>query len=221
MKMLRIALPKGALEEETLALLERAGLDVAMVRAGSRRLSFVDEGEGVEYILARPTDIPTYVEYGGVDLGIAGKDVLMESRAQVFELLDLGFGRCRFVAAAPEDRQARVRESYVHLGQVRVATKYPRVTEDFFDRKGIQVEIIKLHGSIELAPLLGLADEIVDITSTGRTLAENKLVVLEEIAVCTARVVANQVSQRLMYDRIGEFAARIAEAAQPAGKEGD
>ncbi|RJQ52487.1 MAG: ATP phosphoribosyltransferase [Actinobacteria bacterium] len=206
---LRIALPKGALFEESLSLLERGGFEVEMMRSDSRKLRFTDEAAGVEYIVARPTDIPTYVEYGGVDLGIAGKDVLMESRAQVFELLDLGYGGCRIVVAAPEGRQAEVRESYLHLGQMRVATKYPNVTEDFFSQKGIQVEIVKLHGSIELAPLVGLAEEIVDIASTGRTLAENNLVVIEEIAACTARLVSNQVSQRLRYDRIGEFVERI------------
>ncbi len=210
--MLRVALPKGALFEETLALLERAGFDASKMREDSRKLRFVDEAAGVEYIVARPTDIPTYVEYGGVDLGIAGKDVLLESRARVFELLDLGYGECRFVVAAPEGRRKQMRESYLHLGQVRVATKYPNVTEDFFAENGIQVEIIKLHGSIELAPLVGLADEIVDIVSTGRTLAENRLTVIEEIATSTARLVSNQVSQRLNYDRIGEFVERVEEA---------
>ncbi len=214
MKSLRIALPKGALEEETIALLDRAGFGVQMLRADSRRLTFIDEAESIEYFLARPTDIPTFVEYGGVDLGIVGKDVLLESGAALFELADLGYGACRFVVAAPPESQAHVRESYLRLGQVRVATKYPRVTEDFFARKGIQVEIIKLHGAIELAPLMDLADEIVDIASTGRTLAENNLVVIEEVAACTARLVANQVSQRLKYDRIEELVERLLSAVE-------
>lgn len=219
MSLLRVALPKGALAAETLELLAAAGFDTRMMGDNSRRLTFMDEAAGIEYIVARPTDIPTYVEYGGVDLGIVGKDVLMESGATLFELLDLGYGACRFVVAARAERQAELRDSYLHLGQVRVATKYPRVTEDFFARKGIQVEVIKLHGSIELAPLVGLADEIVDIASTGATLRENNLVILEEIAACTARLVANQVSARLKHDRIGQFTARVQSALQARAKE--
>lgn len=211
---LKIAVSKGALLEPTLRVLAGAGLDVNPLKNGSRRLSFVTAD--AEFIVARATDVPTYVTYGAVDLGFVGKDVLMEAAPDVVELLDLGYGRCKFVLAGPEAKQTAVDENYSRLGQIRVATKYPRVTEDYFENRGVQVEIIKLYGSIELAPLVGLADRIVDLTSTGRTLAENGLVVFDEIAPVSCRLIANYVSNKLKSTEIAELSARLGGTAADA-----
>jgi ATP phosphoribosyltransferase regulatory subunit len=207
---LSIAVPKGALFEDTVELLVRAGVDAATLDSAGRQL--VVDTEDARFVIGRPTDIPTYVERGVADVGIVGKDVLMEASADVVELLDLGFGGCRFVVAEPRATQGEALERYGHIGVVRVATKYPRVTEAHFADRGVQVEIVKLHGNIELAPLLGLAELILDIVSTGRTLAENDLVVVEEVAASTARLVANPASMRTVPGRVEELAARISGA---------
>jgi len=208
---LRMALPKGALYDESVAALAGAGLDVGGLADAGRQL-IVRAGE-IEYIIAKPTDIPVYVAYGGVDVAIAGKDVLLESALDVVEMADLGFGACRFVVAEPARAAASVADAYRHLGVIRVATKYPRITEAHFAARGVQVELVKLHGNIELAPLIGLADRIVDITATGTTLRENDLVVVEEVLRSTARFVANPVSLKTDSERVTALADRLEAAA--------
>ena len=212
MSRLKIALAKGALFKETLSLLNRAGMDVSKLREGSRKLRLVVDEDKTEYILARPFDVSTFVEYGAADLGIVGKDVLMETKKKVFELLDLDYGKCRFVLAALSKEKNKVEENYRHIGHIRVATKYTRVAEDYFAKKGIQAEIIKLHGSVELAPVVDLADEIIDLSSTGKTLADNNLIVLDEIAKCSARLIANYVSYKIKFEEINEFLDKLKRA---------
>jgi len=191
---LRIAVPKGALFADSVRLLGEAGLDVAGLAEPGRQL--IVRGEGVEYVIAKPTDVPVYVAYGGADCAVAGKDVLVEAGLEVVELADLKFGGCRFVVAEPEERAGQADEAYRHLGVIRVATKYPNITEAYFASRGVQVEIVKLHGNIEVAPLIGLADRIVDITATGTTLRENRLRIVADVLESTARFVGNPVSVR-------------------------
>ncbi|HZP95493.1 MAG TPA: ATP phosphoribosyltransferase [Candidatus Limnocylindria bacterium] len=186
---LRFALAQGNMLKDELAALADCGHDVSAVTSDERRL-LVRSG-GFEFVRARPSDIATYVERGAADIGIVGKDVLMESGARVLELVDLKFGACRFVVAAPRDAVARSLDEYRHLGSLEVATKYPSVAERHFRRRGIAVEIVKVAGSTELAPQVGLADWIVDLVATGATLAANDLAIVEEIAPSTARLVAN------------------------------
>ncbi|HDP69870.1 MAG TPA: ATP phosphoribosyltransferase [Actinobacteria bacterium] len=209
MNYLKIALAKGALFEETLGLLDEVGMDVSELKIDSRKLRLVVDKDKIEYILARPFDVPTFIEYGAADLGIVGKDVLMETKKKVFELLDLNYGKCCFVLAALRKEKNKVEESYRYLGQIRVATKYTNVAEDYFTEKGIQTEIIKLHGSVELAPVVGLAEEIIDLSSTGKTLADNNLVVLDEIARCSARLIANHVSYKIKFKEINGFLDKL------------
>jgi ATP phosphoribosyltransferase len=202
---LTVAVPRGALFEGTLDLLDRLGVDTAEARVNDRRLLFEDAG----LITMRPSDVPTYVEAGAADLGITGKDVLMEqSERDVYELLDLGYGRCRMVLAtvAGEDPAA---EALRRLGVMRIATKYPRVAAKFFEDTGRQVEIVEVKGSVELAPLTGLGEGIVDLTATGTTLEQNGLVVREEIAVSTARLIANPVAHKLKAQAIDDVLERI------------
>ena len=197
---LTIAVPRGALFEDTVDLLAALGLDTEELRSNDRKLLF----EEIGVITMRPSDVPTYVEAGAADLGVTGKDVLLEQTAQapgetgreVYELLDLGFGRCTMVLASragPDPALERLRR----LGVMRVATKYPRVAARHFEQTGRQAEIVEVKGSVELAPLTGLVEGIVDLTATGTTLRENGLVVREEIAVCTARLIANPVAHKL------------------------
>jgi len=176
--MLTIALSKGKLIEPTLELFRRAGYERAGLVGESRRLVFPCPEIGMTFLIVRPSDVPTYVEYGGADAGIVGKDVLMEQDSDVYEPLDLLFGACRISVAALRAEVARDRLS----SKVRVATKYPRITERFFNQRGIPVEIIKLYGSIELAPVVGLADRIVDLVETGSTLKAHDLVEVDVIA---------------------------------------
>jgi len=190
---LRIAVPRGALFEETLDLLDRLGLDTSEVRSNDRKLLFDHAG----IITMRPSDVPTYVEAGAADLGITGKDVLLEqSERDLYELVDLGYGACTMVLAtvAGEDPAA---EALRRLGVMRIATKYPRIATRHFLETGRQAEIVEVKGSVELAPLTGLAEGIVDLTASGTTLRENGLVVREEIARSTARLIANPVSHKL------------------------
>ena len=203
---LRLAVPRGALFTDTLDLLERLGIDTQPVRDNDRKLLFEDAG----IITMRPSDVPTYVEAGAADLGITGKDVLMEqSERELYELADLGFGRCKMVVAseAGEDPAA---DSLRRLGMVRIATKYPRIATQHFLSTGRQAEIVEVKGSVELAPLTGLVDAIVDLTATGTTLRENNLVIREEIAVCTARLIANPVADKLKAEAIDALVSRIA-----------
>ncbi len=202
---LSIAVPRGALFGEALDLLDRLGVDTAEVRANDRKLLFADAG----IVTMRPSDVPTYVEHGSADLGITGKDVLLEQEQRdVYELLDLGFGRCRMVVAAREGGDP-VADALRRLGRVRIATKYPRVAQRHFAATGRQAEIVEVKGSVELAPLTGLVDGIVDLTATGGTLRENQLRVVEEIGVSTARLIANPVAHKLKAERIDALVERI------------
>ncbi len=191
---LRIAVPKGALFGDSVRVLTAAGLDTTGLAEPGRQL--IVRTADAEFIIGRPTDIPVYVAYGGADCAIAGKDVLVEAGLEAVELVDLHFGGCRFIVAEPEDAASRVRERAQHLGVVRVATKYPRITQAYFDSIGVQVELVKLHGNIELAPLIGLADQVVDITATGTTLRENRLKIVGEVLESTARFVGNPAAVR-------------------------
>ena len=202
---LRVAVPRGALFESSLDLLERLGIDTREVRENDRKLLFEDVG----IVTMRPSDVPTYVEAGAADLGITGKDVLLEqSEREVYELVDLGYGKCMMVLAtvAGEDRAA---EALRRLGVVRIATKYPRIAARYFLDTGRQAEIVEVKGSVELAPLTGLVEGIVDLTATGTTLRENGLVVREEIAHCTARLIANPVAHKLKAQAIDALLERI------------
>ena len=192
---LRVAVPKGAIFEDALHALGRAGLAVKVLRDDGRRLFY--EAEDAQFIICRPSDVPVYVEYGAADVGIAGKDVLEEGEPNVVELKDLGTGGCRMILAAPAGKAEEVREAIGHAEVVRVATKYPHTARRYFEGIGRQAEIITLKGSIELAPLVGLAECIVDLTATGTTLRENNLLVLDEISSSTARLIANRGSYRL------------------------
>jgi len=206
---LKIAVPRGALFEGSLDLLDQVGLDTAEVRANDRKLLFEEAG----LVTMRPSDVPTYVEHGAADLGITGKDVLLEQPGRrVYELVDLGFGRCTMVVAARAGGDD-VGEALRRLGRVRVATKYPRIASEWFARTGRQAEIVEVKGSVELAPLTGLVDGIVDLTATGRTLDENGLVATEEISVCTARLIANPVAHKLKAAAIDALVERIRGAA--------
>ena len=193
MSELRIAVPRGALFTDTLDLLDRLGHDTREVRENDRKLLFEQAG----IVTMRPSDVPTYVEAGAADIGITGKDVLMEqSEREVYELVDLGYGVCTMVLAteAGEDKAA---EALRRLGVVRIATKYPKIAARYFLETGRQAEIVEVKGSVELAPLTGLVEGIVDLTATGTTLRENGLVIREEIARCTARLIANRVAHKL------------------------
>ncbi len=202
---LTIAVPRGALFEGTLDLLDRLGVDTAEVRANDRKLLFADAG----IVTMRPSDVPTYVEHGSADIGITGKDVLLEQEQRdVYELLDLGFGRCRMVVAAREGGDP-VGDALRRLGRVRIATKYPRVAQRHFAESGRQAEIVEVKGSVELAPLTGLVDGIVDLTATGGTLRENQLRVVEEVGVSSARLIANPVAHKLKAERIDALVERI------------
>ncbi len=205
--LLKIAVPRGALFGETLDVLDGAGVDTAELRGDSRSLIF--KASGVTLVTMRPSDVPTYVESGAADVGITGKDVLLEqSDRVVYELLDLGFGRCRMVLAARTGND-RLAEAQRRLGMMRIATKYPRIAERYFESTGRQVELVEVKGSVELAPLVGLADGIVDLVATGRTLEENELEVREEIVECTARFVANRVAHKLRATEIDELTAKL------------
>jgi len=198
---LTFAVPRGALFGETVDALERIGVDTAEVRVNDRRLLFEDVG----VVTLRPSDVPTYVEAGAADVGIVGKDVLMEQRGRaVFELLDLGYGGCRMVLASVAGDPDPAVEALRRLGVMRVATKYPRIAARFFEDTGRQAEIVEVKGSVELAPLTGLVEAIVDLTATGTTLKENGLVVREEIALSTARLIANPVAHKLKATAIDE-----------------
>jgi ATP phosphoribosyltransferase len=204
---LRLAVPRGALFEQTLDLLDAIGVDSGPLRSRSRSLLF--PGDQVTVLTLRPSDVPTYVEAGAVDLGITGKDVLMEQEERVvYELLDLGYGYCKMVVATRAGNRF-AEELERRLGAVRIATKYPRVAVRYFEESGRQAEVIEVKGSVELAPIAGLADGIVDLTATGRTLQENALEIREVIADCTARLVANRVAHKLRQREIDELLERI------------
>jgi len=207
---LKLALPAGALWEETVDALDRIGLDTSGLRGESRSLTF--ELDGVALVKMRPSDVPTYVEAGAADLGITGKDVLLEQRDRVvYEILDLRYGACRMVLAGRQSDES-LGESERRLGMMRIATKYPRLAERYFEQTGRQAEVIEVKGSVELAPLVGLADGIVDLVASGRTLNENGLEVREQIATSTARLIANRVSHKLRAEEVDELVGKLKEA---------
>jgi ATP phosphoribosyltransferase len=209
---LKLAVPRGTLFEGTLDLLDRVGIDTGAVRAESRSLVF--GADGIVLVTMRPSDVPTYVEAGAADVGITGKDVLLEQRDRaVYELLDLGYGSCRMVLAGRRGDDS-LGEAERRLGAMRIATKYPRAAERYFQEAGRRAEVIEVKGSVELAPLVGLADGIVDLVDTGRTLAENELEVREEIATCTARLVANRVAHKLRAAEVDGLAERMRDATR-------
>ncbi len=205
---LRIAVSKGSLFNDAVELLSQAGLDTTGLADPGRHL--IISNPGVDFIIVRPTDAPVFTTYGGADCGICGKDTLVEARLNVMEMVDLKFGYCRFVVAEPADTPGAAEASYEKLGVLRVATKYPHITQSFYENAGVQVDIIKMHGNIELAPLVGMADRIVDITATGTTLRENNLRVVDEVLASTARFIANPASVRTD-SRVRELAARLEE----------
>src|SRR5918996_2487301 len=214
---LTIALPKGRLLDGALALLRELGVDG--VDADSRKLIFDDAGRGLRLLLLKPADVPAYVAYGAADLGIVGKDILLEQEPDVYEPLDLGFGFCRLVVAEP--RALFERDDPSKWSWVRVATKYPRLTEAYFSARGIQVEIVRLDGSIELAPLVGLAERIVDLVQSGETLRANGLVEVAEIARSTARLIVNRASMKTEYAAINDLIARLRSRSHTAPRPGD
>ncbi|HBY32704.1 MAG TPA: ATP phosphoribosyltransferase [Clostridiales bacterium] len=192
--MITIALSKGRLAEKALDLLEAAGYDVSAGREESRKLILEDEKTGLRFIMAKPSDVPTYVEYGAADIGVVGKDTLLEEGRNLYEVIDLGFGACRMCVCGPVSLKGKLDQ----IPNKRVASKYPNITRAYFEgTKKESVEIIKLNGSVELAPLIGLSEVIVDIVESGRTLKENGLDVLEVVAEISARVVVNRVSMKM------------------------
>ncbi|HEV8540477.1 MAG TPA: ATP phosphoribosyltransferase [Nitrospiraceae bacterium] len=203
--MITVALSKGKLLAPTLELFKRAGYKTDGLSAESRRLVFTCPDKGLTLLIVRPSDIPTYVEHGAADAGVVGKDVLLEQDRDVYEPLDLKVGACRLSVAAPEGLEQRDRMS----SKIRVATKYPNITERYFNQKGIPVEIIKLYGSIELAPVVGLAERIVDLVSSGRTLKAHNLVEVDVIAESTARLIVNRASLKMKYGDLTDLIARL------------
>ncbi len=200
MRYLTFALGKGRLANKTLETFEKIGITCEEMKdKNTRKLIFVNEEYKLRFFLAKGPDVPTYVEYGAADIGIVGKDTILEEARNIYEVLDLGFGKCRMCICGP----AEAKELLKHHEQIRVATKYPRIAKDYFYNKKHQtVEIIKLNGSIELAPIVGLSEVICDIVETGSTLRENGLVVLEEVCPLSARMVVNQVSMKMENERI-------------------
>ncbi len=201
--MIRIALTKGRIEEKTLGILERAGYDCSDIRNKGRKL-LLSIGDDIEVVLSKSADVITYIEHGVCDIGIVGEDTIMEHGKTFYELLDLGFGKCRFALAGIKGKNFY--DGYSHKV---IASKYPTVTKNYFNSRGIDVEVVKIEGSVELAPLLGLADAIVDIVETGSTLKENGLEVYEEIANVSARLIVNVASIKLKRAEISEFIDRI------------
>ena len=196
-KPLRIALTKGRLEKDTIGLFEKIGFDCTAVREKGRKLILpVDDGR-IEVVLAKANDVITYVEHGVCDMGVVGKDTIMEMQGKFFELADLGFGRCKFALATKKGEKF-----YGGYGVKTIATKYPNITRNYFESKGMDVEIVKIEGSVELAPLLELSDGIVDIVETGTTLKENGLEVIEDICPISARLIVNMVSMKLRQQEI-------------------
>lgn len=208
MRDLTIALTKGRLADQTMDLLQQAGITCEGLRdKTTRKLIFENEDLGLRFFLAKGPDVPTYVEYGAADIGIVGKDTILEEGRNLYEVLDLDIGKCRMCVCGYES----AREKLQHQELIRVATKYPKIAKDYFyNTKHQTVEIIKMNGSIELAPIVGLSEVIVDIVETGSTLRENGLVVLEEVCPLSARMVVNQVSMRMEYDRINDLIRKAA-----------
>ena len=216
MRYLTFALGKGRLANQTLETFEKIGITCQEMKdKNTRKLIFVNEELKLRFFLAKGPDVPTYVEYGAADIGIVGKDTILEEKRSIYEVLDLGFGRCRMCVFGP----AGARELLQHQELIRVATKYPRIAKDYFYNKKHQtVEIIKLNGSIELAPIVGLSEVIVDIVETGSTLRENGLEVLEEVCPLSARMVVNPVSMKMEHGRITELIHNLKNLLQKEGQ---
>ena len=206
-RYLTFALGKGRLANKTLELLEKTGITCEEMKdKNSRKLIFVNEELKLRFFLAKGPDVPTYVEYGAADIGVVGSDTIMEENRRVYEVLDLGFGKCRMCVCGP----AQARELLKHHERIRVASKYPNIAKDyFFNKKNQTVDIIKLNGSVELGPIVGLSDVIVDIVETGSTLRENGLEVLEEICPLSARMIVNQVSMQMETERIRSLIQKL------------
>ncbi len=203
-----IALSGGKLFKPSIQLFERIGIDLKGGKEISRKLTFFNEEEEIKFIITRPKDNPTYVECGAADIGIVGEDVLLEEKKDVYRLLDLKFGRCKMVVAALEGgKQEKYYKNNGH--RLKVATKYPHIAGEYFKKKGIYVELIKLYGSVELAPQVGLADMIVDIVSTGRTLEENKLTIIDEIIPISAQLIVNRISYKTKHKRVTSLSQDI------------
>lgn len=200
MRYLTFALAKGRLAKKTLTYLEKMGIEMEEMKdPDTRKLIFVNEDLKIKMFLSKASDVPTYVEYGAADIGVVGKDTILEEGRKLYEVMDLGFGKCKMCVCGPES----ARELLQHQQLIRVASKYPNIAKDYFNNiKHQTVEVIKLHGSVELAPIVGLSEVIVDIVETGTTLKENGLTVLEEICPLSARVVVNQVSMKMENERI-------------------
>lgn len=201
-----IALTKGRLEQETIKILDKANFDPSELKNKGRKLVFKDKTQDIKYFLVKAADSITYVEHGVADLGVVGKDTILESDNNCYEVLDLGFGKCGFIVASlPEN------DIFKKVGHIKIGTKYPKVAKDYFKKKGMDVEVIKIEGSVELAPILGLCDGIVDIMETGTTLKENGLVVLDRICEISARLIVNKASFKMKQNEIWEFIDRIKE----------
>ncbi len=198
-----IAIPKGRILQESVALFKKIGIDCEELLADTRKLIIENAAQKMRYMIVRATDVPTYVEYGCADLGIVGKDTLMEQEKDVYEPLDLKFGYCRMMVAEPAELSRT--DDPANWTNIRIATKYPNFTEKYFTGKGVQVEIIKLYGSIELAPLVGLADRIVDLVSSGETLRQNGLVEVETILESTCRLIVNRAAMKTRTGRVSEL----------------
>ena len=202
MEYLTIALPKGKLFGLSADLLGKIGYTAEDLSEKSRKLVITNEEKKIKFIISKTADVPTYVEYGAADIGVIGKDVLLESGKDVYELLDLGFGKCHLMMAVDKNKK---REKLSDYANTRVATKFPHIAEKFFNSKGMQMEYIKLNGSIELGPIVGLSESIVDIVETGTTLRENNLEEIDFIMEATARLICNRVSFKLKFDRIHQL----------------
>lgn len=208
--MITIALAKGRLAKDALKLFANANITCSEFDNNSRKLIFSSDDKKYRFIMVKPSDVPTYVEYGTADVGIVGKDTLLEQGKKLYELLDLKFGKCKLAVAGFENK----RKDLITNTSIRVATKYPNIAKKFFSKKGETVEIIKLNGSVELGPIIGLSDVIVDIVESGRTLKENGLVVLDDICSITARLVVNQVSLKTKKDKITSLIGNLGEVVE-------
>ena len=215
-RYLTIALGKGRLAKKAMELFEEIGITCEEMKdPASRKLIFVNEEQKLRFFLSKGPDVPTYVEYGAADIGIVGKDTILEENRRVYEVLDLGFGKCRMCVCGPKSAE----ELLKHHERIRVASKYPEIAKDYFYNKKHQtMDIIKLNGSVELGPLVGLSDVIVDIVETGSTLHENGLAVLEEVCPLSARLIVNQVSMQMEKERIGKLVNDLKEALRKEGK---
>ena len=204
--MITIATPRGRLLEETVELFGKASMDITEIIKDSRKLIFEFEEAGMRLLIVRPTDVTSYVEYGAADCGIVGKDTLMEQDCNLYEPLDLRIGECKMVVAAPKGFEKSGKTS------LRIATKYPRIASDFYNKKGISTEVIKLYGSVELAPIIGLCDAIVDLTASGETLKKNELEIVEVVAEVSAKLIVNKVSMKIKSREIKELIVKLEEA---------